>query len=468
MSERPGTEFAGTGLSPLERALQVFTEVRAGEGRTALLMLANVLLILCTYYLVKPVREGWLAVSGVEGLTKMELKAYSSFAQGLLLIAVTALYARRVTRLPPVTLITNMTVFCLANLLLFWALQPGVFFGLVPVVGIVFYLWVGIFGLFAIAQFWSVAADIYDDEQGRRLIPLIAIGATSGAVVGSWIAETLVKSGLVSAEHLLLVSLVPLSATIWLTRAAGRSTDHRAPGSRSSDPEREAGRGALGLVLGSRFLLAVAVLTLLFNWVGTNGENVLFQVVQDVLEDDAQEAGLAAGYETLRFMRDGTAAFYGGFFFWVNLVALVAQSFLASRLLRYGGFGAVFLLLPVIALASYAVMFLVPVLVVIKVMKVAENATDYSINNTSRQVLWLPIGSDVIYRAKPAIDSLFVRLGDGLAALTVLLGTRLILLPLEGYLGFNVSLVLVWLVLGVWIVRRHARICRERGVDVAG
>ena len=159
----------------------------------------------------------------------------------------------------------------------------------------------------------------------------------------------------------------------------------------------------------------------------------------------------------LEFTRDGTTVFYGNFFFWVNIVALLLQAFVASRLLKYGGFAAILLILPVIALASYSVMALLPILAVVKVMKIAENATDYSLNNTSRHVLWLPVSSAMKFRGKPAIDTFYVRLGDGLAAITVLVGVHVLALATEEFFVFNVLLVLCWLVAGVLLVREHRR-----------
>ena len=82
------------------------------------------------------------------------------------------------------------------NMAVFWAIQPGFFIENLPHSGIVFYLWVGMFGVFVVAQFWAFAADIYTEERGNRLFPMIAIGATSGAAFGSWITEILVKSEL--------------------------------------------------------------------------------------------------------------------------------------------------------------------------------------------------------------------------------------------------------------------------------
>jgi len=90
-------------------------------------------------------------------------------------------------------------------------------------------------------------------------------------------------------------------------------------------------------------------------------------------------------------------------------------------------------------------------------MKIAENATDYSLNNTSRHVLWLPVSSAMKFGGKPAIDTLYVRLGDGLAALTVLVGVQMLSLSASGFFGFNVFLVLCWLVAGILLVREHQR-----------
>jgi len=165
----------------------------------------------------------------------------------------------------------------------------------------------------------------------------------------------------------------------------------------------------------------------------------------------------------LTFIRDGTTAFYGNFYFWVNIVALLLQAFVASRLLKYGGFAAILLILPVIALMSYSVMALLPVLAVVKLMKIAENATDYSLNNTSRHVLWLPVSSAMKFRGKPAIDTLYVRLGDGLAAITVLVGVHVLALATAEFFVFNVFLVLCWLVAAVLLVREHRR-ASEAGI----
>ena len=445
-------------LSRLERFLCLFTEVRSGEGVTAVLMFVNVFLLLCAYYFVKPLREAWLSITDVWGFSPKELKAYSAVAQGLLLIPIVALYGRLSDRMHRSTLITRATLFCMSNLVIFFIWRPGGPLDAIPGNALAFYVWVSMFGLFVVAQFWAFAADIYTDERGRRLMPMIAIGATGGAAFGSSVVTPIVKRAAFGADVLLLAALVPLALSIALTRAVDSREERgvkKAPSREAATTRAARPRGGLAMIATSRFLIAAAAITLLLNWVNTNGENLLYSVIVEFLRSEVAEKGLTDPGMIDSFTKDGVAAFYGDFFTWVNLVALVLQAFVASRLLKYGGFGVILLMLPVIALLSYGAMALVPILIVIKMMKIAENSTDYSINNTARNVLWLPTTTEMKYKCKPAIDTVFVRLGDGLAAATVWFGTNVLALSNPGYFAFNVALVLIWLGASIVLIREH-------------
>jgi len=227
---------------------------------------------------------------------------------------------------------------------------------------------------------------------------------------------------------------------------------------REPDPGFEdSGRSAISIIFSSRFLLATAVITLILSWVNTNGENLLFRVVQEFLNGQALQESISDPNTLLAFTRDGTTAFYGDFYFWVNIVAMLLQAFVASRILKFGGFGAILLTMPVVALVSYAAMAFVPVLAIVKAMKIAENSTDYSINNTARNVLWLPVSAEMKYKGKPTIDSLFVRMGDGVAALTVLVGVQFLALSTQSFFVLNVGLVFLWIALAVVVIREYRR-----------
>ena len=181
----------------------------------------------------------------------------------------------------------------------------------------------------------------------------------------------------------------------------------------------------------------------------TNGENILFALVQRALETEGADAAA---------IKAGTTGFYGNLYFWVNLTGLLLQAFVVSRLQRWGGFGGLLLTPPLVSLVSYGAMAAESALSVVSIAKTAENGTNYSVNNTARQVLWLPTTREMIYKAKAGIDTLCVRFGDGLAALTVLIGTRFLALPVEGFIWFNIALICIWLLLAGLVVREHQRL----------
>lgn len=447
-----------TAYTPFERILRAFAPVERHEGATALLLVANIFLILTAYYMIKPVREGWLAVSVLEGFSKLEVKAYSAFLQSALLIFVLPVYAWLATRWTRRDLMTRIGGGFAALLMVFWLVQPELVFEQVPYAGIAFYLFVGIFSVTLVAQFWAFASDLYGADKGKRLFPLVAIGASAGAVAGAWFGEHLLSSERVSAFDLILLSLVPLGGALGLAVWTDVRGVQGAPGARTTkrwrEPAAPQGEGAYRLIKRHHYLAATAGLTLVFSWVVASGDNILFGFVQESLEAEfATVQGDPAAYA--RMINQATTAFYGNLYFWINLVGLLLQAFIVSRILKHVGFGMLILATPLISLAAYASMLVTPILAVIKIVKIAENSSNYSVNNTARQVLWLPTTKDMLYQAKPTIDTLFVRLGDGLAALTVLLGTRVWELAIEGYILINLLLVVAWLGIAAYLVREH-------------
>ena len=443
---------------PLLRALPIFGDIRPGEGRTASLMFAAVFFVMCAYYMVKPLREGWIAISAIGGLSRVEIKAYSSLVQSLLLLGAVGAYARLAAGCSRRTLITRTSLVCAATLSAFWLAQPGFVLGALPGIGIAFYFWVGMFGVFIVAQFWAFATDLYSDDRGHRLLPLIAIGGTAGAAVGSWLHGWLTGLGSAGAHAVLLLATLPLLAAAALTRrAAGFMT----PCAGVRRPRHANFRR----VVDDRFVLAAGLLALLLSWATTNGENLMFHVVQEGVAPATMTPGLDAA-AALEHARAATTAFYGDFYFWTNLAALAAQLLVTSRLLKRGGLAAIIFALPMLALLASAVVALAPALAILKWVKVAEQATDYSLNQTARQVLWLPASPEVKYESKPTIDALFVRLGDGLAALTVLASSRLAGHSTEVLVVVNVVLVALWLVTAMVVVREHGRLVAARAAEV--
>lgn len=450
--------------STFERVLRLFADIRPREGITCLILIGNIFLILAAYYLIKPVREGWLSVTDIAGFTKLEIKAYSAFAQSLMLFAILPLYARLAARWRRRDLILRVGGAFAAVLIGFWLAQPGMLLGNIFFFGILFYLFVGIFSVTLVAQFWAFSTDVYGSERGARLFPIIAIGAALGSTVGSWLGERLVRQPAIEAFDLILVSLLPLGLALILAVWTDRRGTYGDPSSwttvRWDEPAAPAANGPYDLILRHRYLTATAAMIVVFTWVVTSGDNLLFSVIQERfaanlvdIQDDPVAFNLA--------IQEATTAFYGDFYFWINFITLFLQSFVVSRILRAGGMRALLYTTPFVSLAAYAAMAFVPILGLIKILKVAENSSMYSIHNTARHMLWLPTTKEMLYQAKPTIDTLFVRLGDGMAALTILVGTRLFHLGNMGFIAINIILVLIWIFLSIYLHREHGRWTRS-------
>ncbi len=430
----------------LSRALSPFTEVRPGEAVTVLLLSANVFLLLSAYYLIKPVREALILAleSGAE------YKAYMSGVIALLLFVLVPLYAKLVDKLPRLRLLVGVNLAFAVQLLLFMAVMGSS--AVEARLGLIFYAWVGIFNMMIVAQFWAYANDLYDKARGERLFPIVALGASVGAAVGSQFSALLIP--LFGLPSMLLVSamLLALCALIfvWIERREqGHAMERTQPPKASIQPG-QPGAGAFALVFSHRYLLLVALFSLVFSWVNTNGEYMLGKLIKA----DAT-AAVASGSIAESAQGEYIGAAYGEFFFYVNVLGVLLQSFVVSRVVRWLGLSRAFLILPVLALGNAAIVAALPVLSVLRVGKVAENATDYSLNNTLRQMLWLVTSTEMKYKAKQAIDTFFVRIGDVFSAISVWLLAGVIAVPIQRFAWLSVGLALAWLALGVAIGSAH-------------
>jgi AAA family ATP:ADP antiporter len=139
------------------------------------------------------------------------------------------------------------------------------------------------------------------------------------------------------------------------------------------------------------------------------------------------------------------------------------QLFLVSRLVKYLGLAGVLFALPLTSFAAYGLIAVgVTSLGLVRWLKTAENATDYSVMNTARQLLWLPTTREEKYKAKQAVDSFFVRLGDLVSAVVVFVGTTWLALETQGFALLNVGVVLVWIALAVVLVRENRRLSAKQ------
>jgi ATP:ADP antiporter, AAA family len=407
----------------------VGAEVRTGEWRIVLLFFANLFLLLTAYYILKVIREPLILLEG--GAVE---RSYARGLQAGLLLVLIPGYGLLANRFEPARLvkwIMGVFVVCVAAFVALGRLG-------VPV-GFAFFVWLGIFSTLSIAQFWSLATDVMSEADGKRLFPMVAAGGTLGGIFGSQIAARLIDG---HPHQLMVVAAAILMACAALTHVThGVVTNHQTATSPALPAERDR-RGGFTLIVHDRYLLLIALSVLILNFVNTTGDFLLAQLVNDRAQAlPAEQRGAFIG------------SFYGDFQTYISVLTSFVQIAVVARAFKLLGIGGSLLFLPLFAFAGYGLSGLVPMLGLVATVKVVENATDYSLQNTTQQALFLSTSRDAKYKAKAAIDTLFVRLGDLASTGLVFVGAQLGLTT-TSYALVNVAVSAAW----IWVAFRLRRL----------
>jgi ATP:ADP antiporter, AAA family len=434
-------------LTPFERALSLFTSVRPGEGRTVFLMLAQVFLLLHGYYLIRLVRETLILVEG-----SAEIRAYANGTIALTLIFIIPLYRLLFNYLKrggdKSAVLFWVGSFFITNLLAFaFLVSLGV-----PV-AVPFFIWVGIYNVMVIAQFWAFAADLLNIKSGQRLFAVIMVGAALGALTGSQVAGRLYP--VIGVTNLMLLSALMLGAVLALSRIAERSVPE---GSRAARPDEQPAApaniisqvlGGFSTVARSGYLVRIALFIVLVNLINTNGTYILATFLSGYA---AQATAASAGALTAGAV---ISKFYGDFYAAITALQILVQLFLVSRIFRWFGVRGAILVLPAIMVLNYGLIFMFPVFALVRFMMIIEMTANYSIQNTANHTLYLPVTREEKYVGKTTIDTFFVRFGDLVQAMLVFVVAQWLGLEVGWIIAINLCLALVLVALGSAIGRYH-------------
>ncbi len=419
----------------------MLADVRAGEGAGALLLATNAFVLMAAYYILKTVRQ-----SLILSQFGPEKAAYTAAGMAFLLLFLVPAYGAFASRVIRVKLISWVTLFFASHLVIFAALAHSG-----TRIGVAYFLWLGIFNNLLVGQFWAFANDLYDEHKGKRLFPLVGVGTALGGVAGAAFSATQFRS--LGPPRLMLLAGVVLAISVLLTLVVNRRESTTSSVQHQIAREPVGRKGGFRLVMTNRYLLLIAATILLLNLVNSTGEFLMNKLaaIQVTTAAEAQRQ-----------------AFFGEFAATVatlqNLIVLVLQMFFVSRIFRYFGVRAALFILPIVAFAGYGLALALPVLGILKAVKVLENSTDYSIQNTARQALFLPTSREAKYKAKIAIDTFFTRFGDMLGGLLVLVGSQTALaLGVRQYAALNVVFVAIWLLLVAAVAREHKRLSPAAG-----
>jgi AAA family ATP:ADP antiporter len=432
----------------LARLMRPFSKVHPEEAAMVVLMTGCAFALLTAYYLLKTVREPLILLEGGP-----EVKLYARAGQVLLMVGVVHFYGQLARRVGRIKLLAIVFLFFISNLVVFAVLA-----GTDLPIGLAFFLWVGVFSYTVVAQFWALAADIYTEEQGKRLFPIIGGGSSIGAVVGGLFARWLVPFGpqvLMTTAVVILLGCV--GVIVWIERRA--AAGHVAGPHEDKHPDEPvAAESAWHLLARDRYLLCIAGLVVFLNWINSSGEYLLDRTLVAAARDAAATSG--ANPQTY------IGAFKADYYFWYNSIGVALQLFAVSRIFKRVGVRNALFVMPVFALLAYGAAGVLPVIAVMRLVKIGENSLQYSLQDTTRNALFLVTSRVEKFVGKTAVDTIAVRIGAIMAMVTVFVGTSLAW-STTTFVVINVGLALAWLGFVLLIRTEHKRRSTEQPDQIA-
>ncbi|AKT43287.1 NTP/NDP exchange transporter [Chondromyces crocatus] len=450
--------------------------MRPGEVRALLGSFAYFFCLLCSYYILRPVREEMGITGGVKNLPWLFTGTFVA------MLAAVPLYAAVVARFSRRRFIPIVYRFFTLNLLVFYALfqraagQVGVAQG--------FYIWTSVFNLFVVSVFWGFMADLWRSEEGKRLFGFIAAGGSAGALAGPLLAGQL--AGRIGVLNLLLIAAVVLELAAqcagWLSRRAssarvtsgetargGEASPGRgepsapvqgapsAPGEGTRGrgeeaPEERIGHGlfsGLRPVFRSPYLLGISGITLLTTLTSTVLYWQQMHVISAQIADRAERTALFASMDL-----------------YTNILSLVVQAFVTGQVMRRVGLVWALAAVPVVSAVGFLGLAVSPVIALFVIFQVIRRAAHYGLERPAREVLFTVVPREEKYTSKGFIDTVVYRGGD---AASVWASDALA--PLIGAAGLSLAMLPVcalWIAVNVRLARRHAVLAREKPPVVEG
>lgn len=416
-------------------------DLRPGEGAPALLLFLYFFLLITFQYITKSLRQAeYIDKLGAQALPLVYLLV------ALCSLPVLILYSRAVDRVPRRHLMSATLLLVAGSLVGFYFLfQLGA-----PWVPVLFYVWISIVYVLNVSQFWSYSNHVFDPRQAKRLFGFVGAGGLLGGIAGGQIAAWSAKlvgnyAGLFVAAAMLAIA----SVLIYVIHSLHR-TDEPEVADSDARSKLEDARGGFRSILHSRHLQLVAAIMLL--------TVIVAQIVDVQFNEAVERATTTLGERT---------TFFGNFYSIMGVASLVFQLVFTSRIHSRLGIGFATRVLPVSMMGGTIVLLVAagfaPALLLFAALslKASEGGIRYSLDQATRELLFLPVPSRTRLKAKAAIDIFIQRLGKGAAALLLLPVLFNWITPIEaGWI--TLVLIVVWLGVTVAMRREYVRSFRRR------
>ena len=411
----------------LVNTLSHLLEIRPGEATRVGVMVSLIFFILAANNVIKVARDSlFLSRFPISNLAYVYL--FAAIIAGVIISG----YARYTVRMPLHRFILVSHGFIISNVILFWFLI--VFFNLAWAI-YAFYIWAAIVGILAVAQFWTFVGSIFTSRDAKRLVGIFSAGGSLGAIVGAFASGWAVKLFAGTDELFCLMGALFAGAlgVVWL---AGNELSElpaaaltEVPRSRETDVGQQG--SALGAIRSSRYLQLIA-------------GAIFFSVAVSTLIDFEFKAAAKEAFPS----EESLTAFFGSYYAWVTIITFFIQVALTKRFVTAFGLIPSLLLLPLGLFAGSFSNLVWPGLFSRTATRLTDAVLRTSVNQSSMEILYLPLSATVKKRVKTFLDVVLQRLGDGAAGLIVLFYALFMRQSEPASLGyFSLGLIIIWAML---------------------
>ena len=403
----------------IERALNV----QPGDLGRGLLLSSCLFLIMSSYVIGKVARDALFLAH----FKAVELP-YADIGSGVAVGFVMVGYLRLARRISLRSLLIGSQLFFAANLGAFWVLAN--FYRpvwLYPV----FYIWVGIFGVLAPTQVWTLANCLLTTREAKRVFGMVGGGAILGWIFAGYVSMSAARA--FGTESLLLGMVPFLVISAVLMYVAWKTVDkHTEPKKQCVETpvdQQKDIQSSLRLVLSSKYLLAIAAVICISSFV-TTLTGFQFKAI-------AKESFVN---------KNSLAIFFGDFYFYAGILGFAFQLLLTARFLRRFGIGIMLFVLPITVLLGSSALLIWGTLAAVVFLKGSDQVLRYSLDKSTVEMLYLPLAHRVKLQAKWLIDTVVWRLGDTLAGVVALIFATYLHFAPRKLSAIAIVLIVGWLV----------------------
>jgi ATP:ADP antiporter, AAA family len=417
-------------LAVLNRAVRV----HASEVAAMFWSFCYFFCLLCGYYILRPVRDEMGIQGGVGNLQWLFTATFVA------MLAAVPLFGWVSSRFPRRQLLPIIYLFFVANVLIFFLLLQGRV--AMQLTAQAFFVWTSVFNLFVVSVFWSFMADLYSNEQAKRLFGFIAAGGSTGAVAGpsltAWLAPT------VGPAMLLPISAVFLLGAVLCIMRLLDWSDANPPARKPEQPPDKPLGGSIfagiTLMLRSEYLLGIGLYIVLYTILSTFLYFTQAYIISAAIPDSGDRTALFAKIDLA-----------------VNALTLIGQIFVVHRLIGRFGLSFALMLLPVFAIVGFFVLGLYPTLGVLIALQIIRRAANYAITRPAREILFTVVTREEKYKAKNFNDTVVYRSGDAVSG-WLFEGLRILGLGFAGIAFVGVPIAMLWATTGYLLGRAQERL----------